>query len=333
MLQILLTADEIDSRQWSDLSKISSVSSVFQTPECYDFYNSLSFMQAFAFGVSEYGRLKGVMSGFIQSDGGKIKRFLSRRAIVNGGLLLADDISDDAVGELLKIARRELRKKAIYIETRNFNDYSRWKEVFLKNGFEYVPHFNFHIDTSSEEIIEANLGKSRKRDIRTSLRDGAEVMEEVTLDDVRGFYVMLESLYRTKVKTPLFPLVFFEKLYTSGLGIFRLVRYDNRIVGGTVCVGLPGRSVYEWFVCGEDGIYKNIFPSTLATFAGIKYATKNGYPLFDMMGAGKPGNGYGVRDFKAKFGGNLVEYGRFLCVNSPLLYNIGKLGVKLIKKL
>ena len=51
-----------------------------------------------------------------------------------------------------------------------------------------------------------------------------------------------------------------------------------------------------------------------------------------MMGAGKPDDGYGVRDFKAKFGGQLVEHGRFLHVMNPLLYNIGKLGVKLLKK-
>jgi len=63
-----------------------------------------------------------------------------------------------------------------------------------------------------------------------------------------------------------------------------------------------------------------------------RYAVQNGYQHFDMMGAGKPNDGYGVRDFKAKFGGQLVEYGRFLYVLNPLLYNIGKLGVKLLKK-
>jgi lipid II:glycine glycyltransferase (peptidoglycan interpeptide bridge formation enzyme) len=52
-----------------------------------------------------------------------------------------------------------------------------------------------------------------------------------------------------------------------------------------------------------------------------------------MMGAGKPDEAYGVRDFKAKFGGKEVEHGRFLCVTKPLLYNIGVLGVKILKKL
>ena len=53
-----------------------------------------------------------------------------------------------------------------------------------------------------------------------------------------------------------------------------------------------------------------------------------------MMGAGKPDDGgYGVRDFKLKFGGELLELGRYVYVSNPLLFNIGKLGVKLMKKL
>ena len=65
----------------------------------------------------------------------------------------------------------------------------------------------------------------------------------------------------------------------------------------------------------------------------MKYACDNGYAVFDMMGAGKPDEEYGVRDFKAEFGGELVEHGRFLCVTKPLLYKIGVLGVKILKKI
>jgi len=41
------------------------------------------------------------------------------------------------------------------------------------------------------------------------------------------------------------------------------------------------------------------------------------------MGAGKLDEEYGVREFKEKFGGKLVEYGRFICVNNRLLYQLG----------
>jgi len=50
-----------------------------------------------------------------------------------------------------------------------------------------------------------------------------------------------------------------------------------------------------------------------------------------MMGAGKPDESYGVREFKAKFGGNLVEHGRFEMIFNKYLYHIGIIGVKFLK--
>lgn len=331
--QMISVISEIDSSSWAELIKRSGTDTWFQTPEAYEFFNSLpDLFIPFVFGVQTDGILKAVCSGYITREKNPLKQFLTRRAIIVGGPMLADDITDEELRTLLSAVKESLKRNAIYIETRNFNDYSRWKDIFRSEGFDYQPHLNFHIDTSSEETIDANLGKSRKRDIRTSLRDGAEIMENISLDDVRSLYDLLGKLYRTKVKTPLFPLAFFEKLYASGLGIFSLVRFEGRIVGGTVCVGLPGRVVYEWFACGEDGIHKNIFPSTMATYAGMVYAARNGYPRFDMMGAGKPDEGYGVRDFKAKFGGTLVEHGRFLYICIPILFKCGSLGVKILHK-
>lgn len=70
----------------------------------------------------------------------------------------------------------------------------------------------------------------------------------------------------------------------------------------------------------------------MATYAAIEYANEHNIPLFDFMGAGKPREAYGVREFKARFGGELVEHGRFLCIRKALLYWIGKMGVKLLKK-
>ena len=40
-----------------------------------------------------------------------------------------------------------------------------------------------------------------------------------------------------------------------------------------------------------------------------------------------------MRDFKLKFGGELVEYGRNVFVCNPLLFELGKLGVKLLKRI
>lgn len=59
----------------------------------------------------------------------------------------------------------------------------------------------------------------------------------------------------------------------------------------------------------------------MATYAAIEYGLKNHLKIFDFMGAGKPSEDYGVRDFKGKFGGELVEHGRFIKINNALLFN------------
>lgn len=332
-LNILFSAKEIKRSAWDGLVVQSPVASWFQTPEAYDFFDSLSFLEAFCVAVETKGVLKGVVVGFVQKDGGRIKQYFSRRAIVNGGPLLADDITEKELTALLTATKDILKRKAIFVETRNFSDYSRWRKVFEKCGFAYEPHYDIWVDTSSMDVVNEHLGKSRKRDIRVSLRDGASLVAHPTSEQVRAYYAILLDLYVTKVKTPLPPLEYFENLYEKPSSAFLLVEFDGKIVGGTVCVGLAGRTLYEMYACGRDGVFKNIFPSELATFAGMQYAAENGYACFDMMGAGKPDDGgYGVRDFKLKFGGSLKELGRNRYVCNRLLFALGRLAVKIMKK-
>lgn len=333
MLKILTKYNDIAVEQWDALTIRSPWATWFQTPEAYALFASLpDEFKPFVYGVSENGQLSGIIVGYITQEKNRLKQFFTRRAIIIGGPLLDTEISSEALSVLLQIVRSELSKQAIYIETRNFNDYSRWKDIFRAQGFSYQPHLNFHIDTSSLETAQANIGKHRWKYIRLSIRDGATMVESPTIEQVRECYVVLSELYRDKVKTPLFSIEFFEKLYKMPNAKFLLVAFEGNIIGGTICVSLPNKALYEWFVCGNDNYHKGIRPSSVATWYGMEYAATHNYPRFDLMGAGVPDKPYGVRDFKAEFGGKLVEHGRFLCVCQSLLYNIGKIGVKLLKK-
>ena len=339
----ILTYEQIDQQQWQTLVDQSPTATWFQTPEAYEFYTSVSTeLLPFALGIEEDGHLTGVIVGYTTQETNPIKQLLTCRSIIIGGPLLANDISETALAELLNAVTQcpasrlspfaSRLTNPIYIESRNFHDYSKWRNIFEANGFAYQPHLNFHVDTSSVEVVDKNLGKSRKRDIRTTIRDGVTPVYQPTIEQVKQYYQILQNLYTTKVKTPLFSWNFFEQLHRTEHARFILTEYQGRIIGGTVCVELPNRALYEWFACGEDGVYDHIYPSCYATYLGIKYAAESGCQIFDMMGAGKPEEAYGVRDFKAKFGGEMVEHGRFLCVRKPLLYWIGKIGVKLLKR-
>ena len=110
MLKIL-TYNEIDLTQWRTLVEQSSTATWFQTPEAYQFYSSVpEEMTPFAIGVTD-NKLTGVIVGYITNANNSIKQFLTRRAIIIGGPLLADDISDEALTALL-MAIRQLGDKA-----------------------------------------------------------------------------------------------------------------------------------------------------------------------------------------------------------------------------
>lgn len=330
----IIEGEHIDPVLWSDLVKQSPVATWFQTREAYAFFDGLSFLDAFAIAVESDGRLKGLVAGYIQKDGRKIKQFFSRRAVVVGGPLLSDEITNEELSFLLSALLTKLKRKAIFIETRNFNDYTRWHSVFEKTRFDYEPHYDVQVDTSSMELVNSKLDRNRRRNIKKALDNGVVIDEKPSAEDLRQLYSMLEELYTTKVKTPLFPFEFFEKLSKIPSSRFFLAKNaEGQLIGGLICVELEHRAVYAWLACGDDYNYKSLSPSVMVNYAGVSYAAREGIPQFDFMGAGKPDDGgYGVRDFKLKFGGDLVEYGRYVHVCNRLLFSIGKMAVRILKK-
>lgn len=328
----IYSGNNIDLIQWDRLVETSSVSSFFQTKECYQFYCSLSFVEAFVYGVTEDGKLKGLICGYVVSNGGMLKKFFSRRAIIQGGALLADDISDDALKLLLNYTKNKLRKKAIYVECRNSNDYSTFKHVFEQTSFKYEDHLNFIVNVQETENPFCKLSSSKRRQINISRKAGVSVCESKKTEDLDQFYSLLQNLYKNKIKKPLFPKEFFEKLIQLPGGHLFVAKYNQQVVSGMISVSFNQNTLYEWFVGGDKDEHNHLYPSVAITYCAIEYASKNGFKKFDFMGAGKPNEDYGVREFKEKFGGELVEYGRFIHINNIPLYNIGKIAIKLMSK-
>lgn len=302
---------------------MSEMGTWFQSPEAYDFFASLpELMEPFVYGVERAEKLCAVCVGYVTKERNPIKQFFTRRAIIIGGVVVAENCAKEDMAELLSCIRKGLQSKTIYIETRNFNDFSPWKEAFEAAGFVYKPHLNFHVDPFTN-----NLSDNRKRQLKKS---DAVVSEGVSELEIREWYKVLSELYRTKVKTPLWPIDFFLEAYRQGIAKFLLVKHEGRIIGGSMVVA-DERTVYEWFECGLNAECKDQYPSVIATWGGIQLANQSGCARYDMMGAGEPGVPYGVRDFKAEFGGQMVEHGRFLYVCKPMLYRLGVCVVKILK--
>lgn len=330
-MKLLTDLSCIDRQQWRDLIDCSPVASVFQTLEMYNFYISLNLYEVAIVAVEDNG-LKGLALCVIQSNGKGIKQNLTSRAIINGGPLLADDISEEALAALLNETINILKRRSIYIETRNLNDYSRWRNTFEKSGFDYVPHYNFHIDTIDPNLVEKRMDKSRRRRIRRATENGVVISDDIS--QLPDFYNILYNLYHTKIHKPLPPYSMFEQLTKEPFARYFFVQSpDGKTIGGQLILMLEHRVAYAWYCCGMDREYHDLYPSIMANYAAIRYAADNDYERYDMMGGGTPGEDYGVRDFKAQFGGDMVEQGRYLYNCRPLIYWMGKTAMTIINRL
>ncbi|MBN1639302.1 MAG: peptidoglycan bridge formation glycyltransferase FemA/FemB family protein [Ignavibacteriales bacterium] len=324
-------SNKIKATEWEDLIQGNCTSNVFHTPNMYMFWLKQEKITPKIFAGYVDEKLVFIMLAVMIKENGKIKGFLSRRSVIYGGPIIDNSLKKNKVAftRILAQINDVLKKRSIYSEIRNFNDYSEFQDIFVNSGWNYKTHLNFHVDCSDIVQAKKRISKSKIRQINNSLKAGAEIIQAANENEITEFYAILGNLYKSKVKKPLYPLDFFIDFFKSDLGVYLLIKYNNKIIGGIMCPIYRNLVIYEWFVCGEDGVYKNIYPSILATWAAIKYACDNGIKRFDFMGAGKPNEDYGVRDFKSKFGGDLVEYGRFLRIDNKFLYTIGKIGLKL----
>ena len=192
------------------------------------------------------------------------------------------------------------------------------------------------VDTLDKDLALSNISTSKRRQLKKAIESGANISEAQTEEEVFEFYTLLLNLYKNKVKKPLPDWSFFKEFYNfskeNKLGIIRLIKFDDKIIGGILSPITPNKVIYEWYVVGLDKEYKKQYPSILATWSPIDYATDNKILQFDFMGLGKPDDYYGVRDFKMKFGNNMVNYGRFGRRNK-FLYGIVEFSYNILRSI
>lgn len=331
MINTLTDISKIDLNQLEEFVWHHPQGNFFQSIKAFRFFQAINIYEPILIVAVEGEEIVGSLLSVVMKEGRGVKGYFSRRCIVWGGPLIKDDDPVILVGLLKKLGTVTSRK-SIYTEFRNFRNFGELKKIYKNVGFQFYEHLNYVVSIPSLEKVRAGLSKSKKRQINKSLKSGAEIIKADSLAQVESFYDILKQLYREKVKKPLPGFDFFSRFFQDKtLGVFLLVQLDERIIGGIMCPVYKD-TIYEWFVCGLDGEIKDVYPSVLATWAPLAYAAENGLARFDFMGAGKPDQDYGVREFKSKFGGDLLNFGRFIKINQQWHYQMGKLGLKILKR-
>ena len=255
-------------------------------------------------------------------------------------VLLVAFEGDKPIGKLLCITRRNFRllgfteKTYVYGVGEYFNTERKREEIFnelltyfttlYKEGSFLLEFRNLEEPLFGYRYFRQNgyfpvrwLSASRKRQIARGLKNGASIEIASSLEDIRAFFMMLKKYYSPKVHRylPDFHLFAFfsEESFPAGMGKIFIVRYKEKIIGGSVCL-FSDDTAYLMFSAGMRKSYPLLYPGVLAVWEAMTYAREHGYSHFEFIEAGLPFKKFSYRDFILRFGGKQLSTRRWFKV-------------------
>ena len=255
------------------------------------------------------------------------------RCVVPGGPLCDESVQGAAAAAaILKSYPGRVGRGILYTEIRNLHDVAARDAVFAEAGFKSEAHLNYLLDLSpGAEALWTALTKTKRQAVTNSRKRGARVAD-VGASDIPAFYSVLEATYN-RAGVPLADRSLFESAFRV-LGPRRLkfiaVTQGRECIGGAVAL-LFRDTVYLWYLCGARE-QQGISPSDLAVWHLIEWGASKGFRVFDFGGAGRPDEKYGVREFKRRFGGREVDFGRHRKEHHPVLLRAALGGLKIRKR-
>ena len=327
--------DHLDRAKWSAFVSNHPKGTIFQTPEMFAVLDAAKYNQpGLVAAVNSDGTPVGLLVYTIQKESGGLFGPLSARSIVRGGPLALND-DKEIIQALIDLYNKQIRSKAVYTQYRNFWDQKEDIELFKQNGCIYEEHLNILIDLGkTEDELWKDVYSKRRNEIRRARKEGTTARELTTHDELETSYNILHHVY-TRAKLPLHHKTMFdaaaEILLPKGMIRFFGAINNNEIIG-TIVVLCYKQRIFDWYA-GSSSQHYNKYPNDLLPWEVFLWGKKKGYTLFDFGGAGKPGVPYGVRDYKKKFGGTFVNFGRYEKIHKPLLMKAASTGFKLWQKI
>jgi len=324
--------------EWRRFLSGNSNANFFQSPEILSLYRGIRKYSILVFTAHNTDNLlNGVLVAVLIRE--RIKGIPFKRLLIQGGPVIAGGEAEklEILDKLLQSLQNNVPRGTVFIEIRNFQSWPNEQQIFIKHGFIWIDHLNGILKTQSRQQVFNAISTGKQRQIYRGIEKGAIISPVKTLKEVREFYQLLVDLYTNNVKKPLPPFSFFRNFYKTiqaeRKGVILVVKYNGKIISGMVCPFSAGHTVYEWYISSIRSEFKQLYPGVLATWAGIDYALQNKFKYFDFMGLGSPHQPYGVREFKKRFGGEITNFGRWHFVNNKMIYNLSKIGYKILKTL
>lgn len=323
--------------QWRGVVAEQPTGTVFHTPEMTEVFARTRGHRPEVWAAVEGGEVLALLTPVRVSVGPDAARFLATRAVAYGGVLRvpgADGLA--GVDRLLTAYERAVDDTVLFTELRHLADASDLAAVLEAHGYDHEPHLDYLVDLDrpADDVL-AGFSRSTRKQVRRGLRQGRVVVGDVTtpagLDE---WYAVLAGTYRT-ARVPLADRSLFDAAFhvlrPHAMARFVVARVDDACVAASVELA-HGDVLFGWYG-GVDRSYTALTPNELLMWDVLRTGVEEHRRVYDFGGAGHPDEPYGVREFKAKFGGTLVDFGRDTKVHAKVRLRLARAGYAAYRRL
>jgi serine/alanine adding enzyme len=339
-----------DEQAWRDFVGTQRGANIFHTPEMADVFSRARGHRVSAWGVTDPGGalqalfvpVEVTLGDHLPPVARGLSRALTSRAVAYGGVACGDgETGRRAAGELLAAYRRQAAG-VLFTEARHISDASDLLAGLRAAGFAHERHLNYLIRLDRPEAdLWAALSRSARQRVRSGERKGVVVEAVRATPGTRGgstgsdaAYHLLDQVYR-RARVPLADRSLFDAAHAGlgahGMCLLVTARLGDQVIGARFVLLHKGRMI-DWYA-GSDRSYAAWSPNEVLVWHVLCWGREQGFDLFDFGGAGRPDEPYGPREFKAKFGGDLVDFGRDVLVHTPMRLGLSRAGYGVSRRL
>jgi serine/alanine adding enzyme len=340
---------QLDEPAWRDFVATQPGTNVFHTPEMTEVFARAAGHRVSTWGtIGPSGALLALflpvevtVGGHMPRPARDVSRAFAARAIAYGGAACAgDEVGRRALAELFRAYRRRVGP-ILFTDVRHVCETPGTRAALQEAGFVHERHLNYliRLDRSEADLWGA-LSRSARQRIRSGARKGVEVEVVAGPEGARDTaaaceaYHLLDVVYR-RARVPLADHSLFDATISvlGPRGMCRLVvaRLRGQAIGARFVLLHRGRMI-DWYA-GSDRAFAAYSPNEILVWEVLRWGREQGYDLFDFGGAGRPDERYGPREFKAKFGGELVDFGRDILVHTPVRLRLSRAGYAVSRRL
>lgn len=316
--EFYIDESEIDQSQWEEYVFNQSNGSIFLTPAFYNIHKNTPGFKPVILATHKGGKIESLLISVLFSEMTGLVGKLTLRSIILG--VLFSNVENAL--SLLKIYEQKIKDKAVYSRIISVKAEEKIDAILHRLGYKVNERLNYFIKLDrSEEEIWKSINNTRRRQIGRGYKRGINVKITHKIDKLDHVYNLIKSIYENK-GLPIQNYEYFinanKYLSVNKNIIYFLAYHENNLIGCRIIL-LYKETVYDWFA-GDDLKYRDKYTNDVLIWEVLRWGSQNGYKVFNFGGAGEKGKEYGVREFKKKFGGDMVVEATYIKIHNKLKY-------------